>query len=270
MMGLMISFVIAILLEIILPIALAFYAVKRLKVGWVIISLGALIFFVVQTVQIPIMQVLTRLVENNLQIDLNLTKQSIVDGLILGVSAGVLAELARWGAIKTIKQIPRDMANAIGLGIGFGLVETILLVGLPVVVSFVTMMVYKNASLSDASLPEGLATQVQALWQLPWYTPILGAIERVASLFTHITLSVMVMQVFLRGKTTWLFYAIGWHVLLESLPIMMGTLEVNVWLIEIIITIFSAINIYFMMRLGVFNLIRDGIGEEQTLSLEGA
>jgi len=269
-MGLTISFSIAIVLEIILPIGLAYWAVKRFRVGWTVILIGGIVYMAVQAIQIPVLQGVSTLFTNGSLAEPNATWRPIVDGLILGLSAGIMAELARWGTMKFIKQISQNLQSALSLGIGYGMIETIMLVGIPIVLSFIMMVTYKNADVNDPTLPEGLVTQVQELWKLPWHVPLIGAVERVASLLTHITLSVIVLQVFLCKKISYLFIAMGWHILLESIPIIMDGLSVSVWLIDGLLVIFSVVNIYILMRLGVFSLIREGIVEADNSEKEGA
>jgi uncharacterized membrane protein YhfC len=49
--------------------------------------------------------------------------------------------------------------------------------------------------------------------------PLLGTVERVFALADHLALSVLVLQVFARGRWYWLVIAIGWHGLLDGVTV---------------------------------------------------
>jgi uncharacterized membrane protein YhfC len=49
----------------------------------------------------------------------------------------------------------------------------------------------------------------------PWYLVLLGAAERLFAICAHLALSLMVIQVFVRGQKRWLLAAILWHTLLN-------------------------------------------------------
>jgi len=61
MTALSISFVISLLIELVLPVFLAVYLVRRYKIAWLVILIGAGILFAVQFLQIPLLQWLTPL-----------------------------------------------------------------------------------------------------------------------------------------------------------------------------------------------------------------
>jgi uncharacterized membrane protein YhfC len=47
--------------------------------------------------------------------------------------------------------------------------------------------------------------------------PLLGTVERIFALADHLALSVLVLQVFVRGR--WLFIAVVWHGLLDGVSV---------------------------------------------------
>ena len=65
--------------------------------------------------------------------------------------------------------------------------------------------------------------QIDAMFGLPWYMTLLGAVERVFAICFHLAASLMVMQVFVRGQIRWLFAAIGWHTLLNAAAVIAVT-----------------------------------------------
>jgi uncharacterized membrane protein YhfC len=251
-MGLSIAFVIAILVEIALPVFLVIYLIRKTGISWFVVVIGVMTYMIVQIIQTPILGWLAGSLEIN-QIAINGGWKPVLDGVVLGVVVGIIAEGTRWGAFKFVKQLERKPSHAIGVGLGYGASETIILVGLPVVISFLNMLVYKNASIGDTSLPEGLIAQVQTLWQLPWHTPLIGAFERVTALITHVTMSVMILQVFTKSKLKFLFFAMAWHAVIEAIPVILNGYGVQTWAIDLVLLGFSIMNIYLLKRFGIFD-----------------
>jgi uncharacterized membrane protein YhfC len=252
-MGLVISFVITLIVELVVPLALAIILVRRFKISYLPVLIGAGIFFVVQLLQVPILQWLSNLVGDAADEGM---MQTVLDALVMGVSAGVFVETARMLVMKYVKQVERDLPDALAIGVGYGAAETILLVGLPVLTSFITMLSYRSVTNASLSFSADMISQIKALWSLPWYTPLLGAFERLTALLMHVTLSVMVVQVFIKGKMQWLFAAMGWHMLYESLSIFLSGLATNAGLIEGMLLVITVVNLLILKKLGVFSLFR--------------
>ena len=251
-MGLSIAFVIAILVEIALPVFLVIFMVRKTRISWMVIIIGVLIYMIVQIILTPILGWLAGIIENN-QVDPAGAWKPVLDGAVLGIVVGIIAGGTRWVAFKFVKQLERKPSHAVGIGLGYGASETIILVGLPIAISFINMLVYKNASVGDTSLPEGLVKQVQTLWQLPWHTPLIGAFERVTALITHVTLSVIVLQVFIKGKLKFLFIAMAWHMVIEAIPVIMNGYGVQTWATDLVLLGLSILNVYLLKRFGIFD-----------------
>jgi uncharacterized membrane protein YhfC len=47
----------------------------------------------------------------------------------------------------------------------------------------------------------------------------LGAVERAFALILHLSLSILVLQVFVRKNIAWLFVAIGWHTAIDAIAV---------------------------------------------------
>jgi uncharacterized membrane protein YhfC len=266
-MGLSIAFVIAILIEVALPVFLVIFVVKKARIGWMVIVIGVMIYMIAQTIQVPILSWISGLLDNA-ELDSKATWTPILEGAILGIVIGIIVEGLRWSAFKYVKQLKSIIPHAIGSGLGYGASETIILVGIPILISFVNMLIYKNANASDPNLQEGLVAQVQALWMLPWYTPLIGAFERITSLIANIALSMMILQVFTRGQIKYLFFAMIWHLLLEAFPVIMSGYGLQTWMIDLLLLVFCGVNIYFMIKLGVFDklhyqIIDSNVNDEQ-------
>jgi len=82
---------------------------------------------------------------------------------------------------------------------------------------------------------------------------LIGAFERVTALITHVTLSVMVLQVFIKGKLKFLFFAMAWHSAIEAIPVIMNGYGMQTWATDLVLLGFSILNIFLLKRFGIFD-----------------
>jgi uncharacterized membrane protein YhfC len=149
--------------------------------------------------------------------------QLAVAALLLGLSAGVFEEVARYLAYRyQLKaQQDRTWSSALMFGAGHGGVESVI-IGVLVAYGFIRLFALKDASL-EMLIPidqvEVTRAQVNLFWSLPWYGAILGAVERAATLCFHMSAAVLVLQAFRRKNILWLFAAIGWHTVLDAMAV---------------------------------------------------
>jgi uncharacterized membrane protein YhfC len=99
-------------------------------------------------------------------------------------------------------------------GAGWGGIEAII-TGLLAAIAFVNLVLLRDNPALLATLPAeqmaAVQAQLSAYWSAPWYMSVLGTVERVFALITHLALTVLVMHVFLRQQWRWLGLAILWH-----------------------------------------------------------
>lgn len=149
----------------------------------------------------------------------------ILVGLALGLSAGIFEEVARYLVFRHWAKDARDWASGLMVGAGHGGIEAIIF-GVLAAIGIVNVYLILSGSL-DALLPaeataqagEQLAAaqeQVNELVNGPRYVLLLGAVERLFALTLHLSLSLMVLQVFLRKNIGWLLAAIGWHTVVNA------------------------------------------------------
>lgn len=253
-MGLSIAFVITILVEIALPVFLVIFVVRKTRIAWMVIVIGVMIYMIAQTIQIPLLLWITEILQNP-QLSSIEPWKPLLEGIFMGIMVGIIAEGLRWSAFKYLRQLKSTVPHAIGCGLGYGASETIILVGIPMLISFLNMVVYKNAPTSDPAIQEGLVAQVQALWMLPWYTPLLSAFERISSMLTYVTLSMLVLQVFTNGRWKYLILAMLWHMVLDAIPIVLNGYGMETWVIYLALFAYSGLNLYILIKLGGFDKV---------------
>ena len=249
-MALTLAFIIAVLVEVVLPIAAVIILLRKKLAPWMTILIGSLMLFTAQSLLIPIYSVISNWLTPVADSAIN-AWMPIIDGLVLGIIGAVIVEGIRWLGLRFMPNLKRDQSNAIALGLGYGGLETMLFFGIPVLISFINMLVYKNADFNDPTLAEGLVTQVQALWQLPWQTPLVSAVERISGMLMHITLSVVVMQSFIKNQVKFLLFAMGVHVLYEGIPLILLEYRQPTWLIEFFLVAFAVIFVLILIRFGI-------------------
>ncbi len=211
------------LLMIAMPLALGVYLFRKLGAEWRLFGMGAVTFVASQIIHIPFNAWVLNPVMEQHGLDLDVPAQLLVIALLLGLSAGIFEEVARYLVYRFWfkSDNERTWSNALMLGAGHGGVEAIIL-GVLVMYGFVQLYALKDANL-ETLIPldqlEVARVQVDMFWSAPWYAAILGAVERAATLCFHLSASVLVLQVFRRKNILWLFLAIGWHTVLDALAV---------------------------------------------------
>jgi uncharacterized membrane protein YhfC len=258
------------LLMIAMPLALGVYLYRRMGTGWRLFGVGALTFIASQFLHIPFnIWVLNPFIR---WLDESVTSKPylIVAALLLGLSAGIFEEVARYLVYRFRLKDKRDRswAGALMFGAGHGGMESII-IGVWVLYGFIRLFAYKDANL-ERLIPidqvEIARAQVDLFWSLPWYGAILGAVERAATLCFHMIATVLV---FLRKKMIWLFAAIGLHALFDVLAVYASqTWSVYVTEALIVAAGIASIGIIFLLRDNSVGLVEESPAETDRMPIE--
>lgn len=259
MVLLIISIVLALLITIGLPIAAGFWLKNKLDVPWRIISYGALGYFVVQSLVTLLFSGFSSLVNNGV---LALSDQGFLTGqIILSVVLGaLLGVLVRWAGMKYLKEDLNSLASAYGVGVGYGAAESIMLVGIPLLMTFITMLSNMNIDPETTTLDPAIVAQLEDLWQVSPLIPLAGSFERIAAFVMHITVTILVLQVFKRHNSIWLAAAVGLELLVNGLIV--GLSEAGVlfgWVILIAMVLMVA-NLFILYHLKAFEFDINALG----------
>lgn len=229
---LIVAFIVEIVLMLGAPLALGVWLRKKWGLPWTLFLIGAVAFIASQVVHIPLNAGLTMLFQQDWIPAGWLPSSSSpwrlpFNAVLLGLTAGLCEELARYLVLRFWLQEARSWPHAIVFGAGHGGLES-LLTGLLVIVTIASMAVMRNRDLAAMGLPpetvELAARQVTEFWALPAFMPLLAAAERLMSIIMHLSLSALVMQTFLRNRLWPLFAAIGWHSLVNAIVVfVLGT-----------------------------------------------
>jgi uncharacterized membrane protein YhfC len=211
------------LLMIALPLVLGAYLVRRFRLAWSVFGAGALTFVASQVVHLPFNAWVLNpfLMTSGLVTDSGAFGRMVVAAL-LGLSAGVCEEGARFLAYRFALRRARTWPEGILFGAGHGGMEAALLGGLALY-GLAQAIAYRDLDLAAILPPDQVATvqsQLAAYWADPWYVAMLGALERAGALCIQIALAVLVLQVFVRRQAGWIAVAVGWHALVDAIAVL--------------------------------------------------
>jgi uncharacterized membrane protein YhfC len=243
-----VAFGLEILIMVGVPIAVAFWLVRRWRVSWGLIGAGALTFVISQAVHLPVNGALGLLTGGRGVAEWPLGWMALVAGL----SAGVFEEGARYLILRFWRRDARRWREGVAFGVGHGGIES-LLVGLLVLQGLVTAIAMRGQDLSALDLPpEALAqaeAQLAAFWATPWYLPFLGGLERLFALILHVTWAVLVLQALTRGNLLWLGVAVLGHALVDAAAVFLSGIGWPLWALELVIALCAAVGLWVTLRL---------------------
>ncbi|QRN84064.1 YhfC family intramembrane metalloprotease [Chloroflexota bacterium] len=253
MLPLSIGIFIEILVTVAFPIAAGFWLNKKKGISWRKIGYGAIAYFIMQTLTTVVFIGFTMLVENGalpLQ-DPALRITQVGLSILLGAIFGALV---RWIGMNKMKEDLKDLPSAWAIGLGYGGVETIQLVGLPLVSTFWTMLTNINLDPATTSLSPDIISQLEELWQVPFYIPLAGAMERIGAMVMHLLVTVLILQIFKQNKKWFLAAAIGIEVLVNGLVAGLSEVGFETGWVILVAVILMAGNLYLLKYLKAFDL----------------
>lgn len=244
----------AITIQVVVPLVAGWVAVRRLGVGWRFFWYGALVFFVSQMVaRLPLVQVGQVL----LQDALSSTVVQWIWIVVLSFSAGLFEEGGRWIGYRWLfRPEERTWRPAVVYGLGHGGLESMVLIAGLGVLSLVGLLAMTSTDLSQLQPEQREAVQAQlaAVAAQPAWFPLLGAWERLSAMTIHVGLSLIVLQAFRRASWVWLPVAILVHgtvnvVGLTVLRLVGGMTPAGLVLVEVVIMLMAVAVLWGGLRL---------------------
>jgi uncharacterized membrane protein YhfC len=128
--------------------------------------------------------------------------------LLSSLTAGLFEETGRWAGYRYLLRKERSVRIGVMFGLGHGALETILLAGLPLAGLLVSWVMASRGLISPGPALEAVRQQAAAVdaWKV-----LLAALERASAMAAHVGLSLIVLQVWMRGGMRWLVLAIALH-----------------------------------------------------------
>lgn len=211
--------VLAIILEIALPLVLAWYVGRRFGVSWRYFGFGALIFAIFQIfTRVPVVLGLQALLGPQLAASKALQWAWLI-GLIL--TSGLFEEVGRYVGYRWLMgKEPKTWSKGVMYGLGHGGIEAIVLVAGGTALGLVNLILLPSVLPSLAEAQQELARQqITIVLGQPDWIALVGFYERLWAMAVHVALSLVVLQVFLRNNIRWLWLSISLHALLNSVTV---------------------------------------------------
>ena len=253
-----------ILIVLSLVIGLGVYLTRKYNFGWRLYWIGAALFIIAQVLHIPFNLLVDRLIKNGVLPSPSAEYQLLFSALFLGLSAAFFEELTRYAGLRWWAKEARTWARGLLFGSGWGGMEAIVFFAIPLLLNYVIFLAFRTQDLSGLLPPEQLAPLQEGLnlfWGVAWYDSLLGALERILVIPIQIAFTVLVMQVFIRRQSRWLWFAIIWHALLDAIAVI-GVSSWGVYVTEGLILIFSLVSI------GIIFALRGEEPEQEVLQFD--
>ena len=223
---------------------------RRFRVEWRLFWIGAATFILSQMGHIPFNAGLTQLFAQGILPSPPEAWQLLFNAVVLGLSAGLWEELTRYAVYRWWAKDARSWRKGLMMGAGHGGIEAAIIGGL-VLMTFINMLAARSMDLSSVYTGEQLTlaqTEVTKYWNLAWYEPLAGALERAFTIPAHIAFSILVLQVFTRKQTRWLWAAVGWHALIDAGGVYLNSIY-GVWVTEAALGGIALFNLWLIWRL---------------------
>jgi len=250
---LIVMFVLAGLFNVIFPIVLGWWIIRKYKTNWKLFGVGVLTFIGSQIFHLPVVNGLTSAFKSGAlpQIDPNFAP--FFNAIVLGLLAGLFEETARWVGFKILKKKGDSLGAALTLGAGHGGIEAIIIGGV-VLFSLISMLSLRSAGVESLPLSadqmKATLQQVQTYFATPWHLPLAGAVERISAVALHITLSIMVWLSFTKRKALWFWGAVLYHAVVDGLTVLAASFGMGTWLLEASFIVVAFCGLYLVWRAG--------------------
>lgn len=218
---------------------------KKLKIGRAFFT-GVLAFSVSQVlIRIPLLNVL-----GQTPFMQQLSQNIVPYGLLLGFTAGLFEEVARFLFCKLMLKKNRRYADAVAFGFGHGGIEAILLVGFSLISSLVLYIAMNNGTLTALVGEAAAATIAGQLGALTPINSVLGGVERILAVMLHLGFSTMVFTGFVRNQPgKYLVFAILAHTLVDAFVVIVPAfVPMSPLALEGIVLVFAALGLWYTLR----------------------
>lgn len=242
------TFAVVALVEIIVPLALGYWFVKRFGLSWRVFGLGALFFILVQVVHAP----LVLATQNPLYLALlpsGTTAALAGLAVYLGLMAGLFEEIGRYLVYRYIfrrQGIALSRENGLLFGTGWGGVES-MFVALIVLSSMLSYIVITSDG-GAIPLPDDPAVQAQvdAFRAITPLDILPGLAERMMTITLHIAWSLMVLAAVVYGRKALLALAVIWHAAVDAAAVYLSQTQ-GILVTEAVVFVFAVIALGYIL-----------------------
>ena len=245
------TYPLGITLVLILVIGLGVFLTRKYNLGWRLYWIGAALFILSQVLHIPFNFLIDRLFRNGVLPTPPENYQLLFSAVFLGLSAGLFEELIRYAGLRWWAKDARSWAKGLLFGSGWGGIEAIIFYVVVLSLNYIIFAALRTQDLSSQLSPEQLAPLQQGMnvfWSVSWYDSLLGAVERIFALPLQISLTILVLQVFTRHQSRWLWIAIAWHALVDAV-VVISISNWGIYITEGLVVLFGLISLGIIFAL---------------------
>ena len=239
-----------VIVMIVFPFVATAYFINRYKSYWRFWWIGGVIFLISQIGHIPFNYFASKILNNTNLVLWDQNQQILFNAVFLGLSAGIWEETSRYLGYRFWLKKPKLWREGLILGLGHGSFEAIL-IGFLALYGLLQMVAFKNTDLSymiPVDRVESTYQTIQAYWNVSWYDSLLGALERMLTIPIQVLLSILILQIFKRGKIIWLFVAILIHTVIDASVVILINYS-SIYITEGAIALFSLASLILIIFL---------------------
>lgn len=204
-----------------LGLGLGFLLHHRFGLPWGLYGAGALTFILSQVGHIPFnLWVLNPFLARVAPQAGPNSGDLLLWGALLGLSAGVFEETARYLVLRFWQKDVRTWRLSVMFGAGHGGIEAVL-VGLFAFLGFMQLALFRQfdpqafTGLSEGPQLEALQFTLKTYWGYNWYEHLWGSLERFSVLPIHLSATVLVYKAVRDRNLLWYLAAVAWHTLVD-------------------------------------------------------
>ena len=216
-----ISFILSILIQLVLPIALGVLIIRRYHTHWRLIAVGMLAYLVFQVLELPLFQAIGGTEFYSTQIA---SLPPVTGAIIVGFLAAIIEQGIRTGSFWFVRHSVQTWGGGLTVTAGHAGIESAL-VGVQFLINLIFAIILSSGTQGMTLTPEEIANlqnQVSAFWQLPWYLPLAAGLQRAAVLMMQFALGMMVWLAVSRRIWVWLAAAIAWQTAMNALTVILS------------------------------------------------
>ncbi|MDV2481455.1 YhfC family intramembrane metalloprotease [Methanoculleus sp. Wushi-C6] len=250
------TFAVVALLEVVVPLALGYWFVRRFGLSWRVFVLGALFFIAVQVIHTPFVL----LTQGPLYLALlpsGTTAALAGIAVYLGLMAGLFEEVGRYLVYRYYfgrRGISLSRENGLLFGTGWGGVESMIVALL--VLSGMVSYILLTGDAGTIPLPDDplVREQVEVLRALTPLDILPGLAERMMTITLHIAWSLMVLAAVVYERKVLLLLAVLWHTAVDAAAVYLSQ-TLGLLVTEAVVFVFAVIGLAYILwewrRMGV-------------------
>jgi len=211
------AILLAILLQLVLPMALVVLVVRRYNTGWKLFAFGALAFLLADMFRGPLWnaiastEVYTRLILPNI----------VATILLYSLLVALLQQAFRYLSFRFTRSESSSWGGAMTLAVGSGGIELVMLYGMEVLIKAIFALQVSQSNGEglgvDPSLLPDLLSQVARYWSRPFYIPLLEALPGLSGLALAFALTALMWMAVRQKSWLWGAAAVLWHTAFTAL-----------------------------------------------------